>query len=93
MTDVTVAQDKMQAIVTAHTNYTKSAFEANKAYLEKLATIKDPGQALELTTSHMKASYEAFVADAAKIQKLYQDLFQTAFKPMTSEAVKFTAVN
>ncbi len=89
----TVAQDKMHAIVTAHTDYTKSAFEANKAYLEKLATIKDPSQAMELTTSHLKASYEAFVAEATKIQKLYQDFFQTAFKPLTDATAKLSAVN
>jgi hypothetical protein len=93
MPEMNVAQDKMHAIATAYTDYTKSAFEANKAYLEKLATVKDPSQAMELTTSHMKASYEAFVAEAAKIQKLYQDFFQTALKPMTDEARKLGAVN
>src|SRR5271169_6442136 len=42
MTDTSVVQEKMKAIATAYTDYTKSAFEANKAYMEKLATIKDP---------------------------------------------------
>jgi ribosomal protein S17E len=42
MTDMTVVQEKMKAIATAYTDYAKWSFEANKAYLEKLATIKAP---------------------------------------------------
>jgi hypothetical protein len=93
MTDMNVAPNKIQEIATAYTDYTKSAFEANKAYLEKLASIKEPSQALELTSSHMKASFEAFIAEATKIQKLYQDFFQTAFKPMADEVRKHAVVN
>ncbi len=93
MTDINVAPTKMQEIATAYTDYTKSAFEANKAYMDKLVTLKDPSQALELTASHMKASFEAFVAEATKMQKLYQDFFQTAFKPMADEARKLEMVN
>ena len=40
MTDVTVVQDKMKVIATAHADYARSSFEANKAYLEKFATAK-----------------------------------------------------
>jgi len=46
MTDMTVVHDKMKAIATAHGDYAKQSFEANKAYLAKLATIKAPDQAI-----------------------------------------------
>jgi len=38
MTDFAPVQEKLTAIMTAHTNYAKASFEANKGYFEKLAT-------------------------------------------------------
>ena len=80
MTDIT----KMTAIATAHTDYAKAAFEANKAYMEKLATIKAPDEGMKLVTDHMKSSYEHFVAETTKIGELYKNFFQSAFKPMAA---------
>jgi hypothetical protein len=82
MTDMTVMQDKMKAIATAHADYAKSSFEANKAYMEKLATIKAPDQAMQITTDHMKSAYETFVAEATRIGDMYKDFFSSAFEPM-----------
>ena len=67
MTDMTVVHDKMKAIATAHADYVKSSFEANNAYLTKLATIRAPDQAMQITTDHMKSAYETFVAESTKI--------------------------
>jgi Phasin protein len=83
MTDMTVVHDKMKAIATAHADYVKSSFEANKAYLEKLATIKTPDQAMQITTDHMKSAYETFVAESTKIGDMYKDFFKSAYAPMT----------
>jgi hypothetical protein len=91
MTDMTAVQDKMKAIATAHADYAKSSFEANKAYMEKLATIKAPDQAMQLTTEHIKSAYETFTAEAAKIAELYKDFFKSAFEPMTVGMPKFAA--
>jgi hypothetical protein len=79
MTDMTVVQDKMKAITTAHADYVKSSFAANKTYMEKLATIKAPDEAMQITTDHMKSAYETFVAEATKIGDMYKDLFKSAF--------------
>jgi Phasin protein len=84
MTDFAPIQEKLTAITTAHADYAKSAFEAHKAYLEKLATLKAPDQALQLTTDHMKTAYETFVAESQKIGEMYKSFFTTAFKPMTA---------
>lgn len=80
---MTVIQDQMKAIATAHTEYAKSSFEANKSYFEQLATLKAPDQAMQLMTDHMKTSYETFVAEAQKIGEMYQSLFSTALLPVT----------
>jgi hypothetical protein len=46
MTDLAPVQAKLTAITTAQTDYAKAAFEANKTYFEKLATLKAPDEAL-----------------------------------------------
>jgi hypothetical protein len=92
MTDMTVVQDKMKSIATAHADYMKSSLEANKAYMEKLATVKAPDEALHMTTDHMKSSYETFVAEAKKISDMYKDFFSSAFGPMMVEAPKLHVV-
>jgi len=81
MTDFAPVQEKLTAIMTAHTDYAKASFEANKEYFEKLATLKAPDQAAQLTTDHMKSAYETFVAEAKKIGEMYKTFFATAFKP------------
>ena len=91
MTDMTVVHDKMKAIATAHADYVKPSFEANKAYLEKLATIKAPDQAMQITTDHMKSAYETFVAESTKIGDMYKDFFKSAYEPMTVGTPKLAA--
>jgi hypothetical protein len=92
MTDMTVIQDQMKAIATAHTEYAKSSFEANKSYFEQLATLKAPDQAMQLMTDHMKTSYETFVAEAQKIGEMYKSLFSTALLPVTDAMPKLKVV-
>jgi hypothetical protein len=87
MTDFAPIQEKLTAITTAHADYAKSSFEAHKAYLEKLVTVKAPDQAMQITTEHMKSAYETFVAESQKIGELYKSFFTTAFKPMTTVSV------
>lgn len=86
MTDFAPIHEKLTAIATAHTDYAKASLEANKAYFEKLATVKAPDQALQLTTDHMKSAYETFVAESQKIAEMYKSFFAVAFKPMTTSA-------
>ena len=81
MTDFAPVQEKLTAIMTAHTDYAKASFEANKGYFEKLATLKAPDEAMQLTTDHMKSAYETFAAEAKKIGEMYKTFFATAFKP------------
>ena len=81
MTDFAPVQEKLTAIMTAHTDYAKASFEANKGYFEKLATLKAPDEAMQLTTDHMKSAYETFAAEAKKIGEMYKTFFTTAFKP------------
>jgi hypothetical protein len=92
MTDMTAVQDKMKAIATAHVDYAKSSFESNKAYMEKIVTVKAPDEAMQLTTDYMKSSYETFVAEATKIGDMYKDFFKSAVEPMTAGMPKLHVV-
>ena len=87
MTHLAPIQEKLTAITTAQTDYAKTVFEANKAYLEKLASLKAPDQAMQLTTDHMKSAYETFMAESHKIGEMYKEFFTTAMKPMTAAGV------
>jgi Phasin protein len=91
MTDMTIVQGKMKAIATAHADYVKASFEANKAYMEKLATIKTPDQAMQITNDHMKSAYETFAAEATKIGELYKDFLKSTAEPMMAGMPKFAA--
>jgi hypothetical protein len=84
MTDFSAIQEKLTAITAAHGDYVKATFESNKAYFEKLATVKAPDQAMQLMTEHMKSAYETFVAESQKIGEMYKDFFSTALKPITA---------
>jgi hypothetical protein len=93
MIDMTAIQEQTKAIAVAHTEYAKATFEANKAYLEQLATLKAPDQAMQLMTGHMKTSYETFVTEAQKIGEMYKSLFNKALLPMTKAMPKLKAVS
>jgi hypothetical protein len=84
MTNLAPIQERLAAITTAQTEYAKTVFEANKAYMEKLAAVRAPDQAVQLTADHMKSSYETFVAESQKIGAMYQAFFTTTMKPMTT---------
>jgi hypothetical protein len=81
MTDLAPLQEKLAAIATAHLDYAKAAFGANKAYFENFASLKSPNEAVQLTSDHMKSGYETFVAESKKIGEMYKEFFATAFTP------------
>ena len=84
MTDFASIQKHLTAITTAHTDFAKSSFEANKAFFEKLIGVKSADKLFELTTEYAKSAQETFVAEATKIGELYKTLAQEAFTPFTS---------
>ena len=84
MTDFASVQKQLTAITTAQTDFAKSSFEANKAYLEKLVGVKSADKFLELTTEYAKSAQEMFVTEVTKIAELYKAFAKEAFTPFTS---------
>ena len=75
-----------QAIATEASNYTKKAFEAGSATVEKLFSVKSFEKAIEIQTDYAKQAYEGFVAEATKIGELYADMAKDAYKPFETIA-------
>ena len=70
-----------QAIAAESAEFSKKSFQDAVSHVEALAGVKSIESALELQTSYVKSSYEAFVAEATKINEMYVGLAKTAYKP------------
>jgi phasin family protein len=69
-------------------DYTKKAYEANTAHIEKLFAVKTLDKAIELNTEFAKASYEGFVAQTTKFSNLFADFSKEAMKPVEAAFAK-----
>ena len=72
----------IQAIATAHADYTKRAMQDGSEFFAKLTSVKEPTKVMELQSEYVKNSYETFVAEAKKISELYTDFFKQTTKPL-----------
>jgi len=77
-----------QAIVAEASDYSKKAFDAGAAALEKLMTANSLERALEIQTDYAKSAYEGFVAEATKLGELYSGLARDAYKPFETGFVR-----
>jgi len=80
-----------QAIAVEMADYTKKAFEDGTAAAEKLFGAKSLDKAVEVQSEYVKASYEHFVAQAAKVGELYAGVAQEAYKPFEAYMAKASA--
>ena len=78
----------LQEIATETTDYSKKAFAANSAVVEKLLGARDVETAIQIQTEFAKTAYEGFVAEATKIVELYAKLATEAFKPVETAYAK-----
>jgi len=81
----------IQAIATAHADYTKKAMQDGSEFFAKLTSIKEPTKIAELQSEYVKTAYETFVAEARKISELYTDLFKQTAKPLEALMAKKNA--
>jgi hypothetical protein len=75
-----VTTKTVQAITTEMTDYTKRSFENNTKALEKLFGAKSLDKAIEVQSEYVKASYEDYLAQTAKLGKLCAELVKETFK-------------
>jgi hypothetical protein len=72
----------LQEIAAESTDYSKKAFAANSAVVEKLLGVKTVESAIQIQTEYAKSAYEGFVAQATKINEIFVKLATEAFKPV-----------
>jgi len=72
----------LQEIAAESTEYSKKAFAANTAVVEKLLGAKSVETAIQIQTDFAKSAYEGFVAQASKLNEIYVKLATEAFKPV-----------
>ena len=72
----------IQEIAAESTDYSKKAFAANTAVVEKLLGVKSVETAIQIQTDFAKSAYEGFVAQTSKINEICVKLVTEAFKPV-----------
>jgi phasin family protein len=80
-----------QEIAAESTDYSKKAFAANTAAVEKLLGAKSVETAIQIQTEYAKSAYEGFVAQASKINELIVKLATEAFKPVETAIASVSA--
>ena len=77
-----------QAISVEATEYSKKAFEAGTAAIEKLMSARSLDKAIEVQTDYARQAYEGFVAQATRMGELYAEMARDAYKPFESVVAK-----
>jgi phasin family protein len=80
----------VQAITTAHADYTKKAIQDGSELIAKLTSLKAPADFMVLQSEYAKSAYETFAAEAKKISELYANLAKQAYKPLEGLVAKVT---
>ncbi len=80
-----------QEIAAESTDYSKKAFAANTAVVEKLLGAKSVDTAIQIQSEYAKSAYEGFVAQASKINELIVKLATEAFKPVETAIANVNA--
>lgn len=79
----------LQAIAQEATDYSRKSFEKGTEIVEKATAVKSFDKALEVQQGYAKEAYEAFVAEAAKLNELYVATAKEAYKPFEASFAAF----
>jgi hypothetical protein len=74
----------LQEIAAESTDYSKKAFAAGSAVVEKLLGARSVEAAVQIQSEYAKQAYEGFVAQSSKFSELYAKVASDALKPVTS---------
>ncbi|MGO9391131.1 phasin family protein [Rhodoblastus sp.] len=71
---------QVAAFVTEAQGYSLAAFQSNLALIQKLASVKNVDELVNVQTEHARTSYEASIAWSKKVGELAADLSSQAVK-------------
>jgi hypothetical protein len=78
----------LQEIAAESSDYSKKAFAAASATMEKLLGSNSVESAIQIQSEYAKSAYEGLVAQASKIGEIYVKLATEAFKPVETALAK-----
>ena len=78
-----------QLIAAEASEYSRRSFNEMTAFMESLMSARGIEEAYQIQSGYMKSSYDAFVAEAAKLGELYAQLAKAGYnlQPQPSAAV------
>ncbi|WP_427023272.1 phasin family protein [Aureimonas ureilytica] len=80
-----------QQIAAETGDFTKRSYETSAKMLEELAQTRTPDKAIEIQTAYFKSSYDAWMAQATKMNELYANIARETFKPFETSVNKATS--
>jgi hypothetical protein len=78
-----------QAIAQEATDFSKKSFEKGKDVAEQATATKSIEKAFEVQQGYAKEAYEAFVAQATKMNEMYVATAKEAYKPFEASLAAF----
>lgn len=88
MKNVSALAKRMQDMARETAEFSKKHFETSTAAAEKVMGAKSIDKAFEVQADYAKTSYEAFIAQATKMNEMYTEMAKEAYKPFESMIVK-----
>lgn len=78
---MTAMSKGVQALAMETQDYSKKTMETGSAAVESLLAAKSLDKAVEVQSDYVKSSYEAFVAQATKVNEMLVDMAKETYKP------------
>lgn len=79
----------LQAIAQEVADYSRKSFELGSGAMEKATAARSFERVLEVQQGYAKEAYEAFVAQAAKLNEMYTAAAKEAYKPYEASLAAF----
>ena len=79
----------LQAITAEAASYSKRSMDAGASAMEKLVAAQSLDKAVEVQSDFVRAAYEDYVGQLAKVSAIVSDMTGGAFKPYESLFSKF----
>ncbi len=79
----------LQGIAQEVTDFSRKSFEKGTEVVERATATKSIEKAFEVQQGYAKEAYEAFVAQATKMNELYVATAKEAFKPFEASFAAF----
>ena len=70
-----------QAIAAEAADYSKKTIDAGTSALERLTGAGSLDKAVEVQSDYVRAAYEGYVAQAAKVSEILTDMAKSAYEP------------